>query len=186
MSSANRLKLKQGKIYLLIFCFLGLGCKLLFPTEKFLKNDRKAEDQNVYRIYVPANQNWTDTGLDVVQNQMIFFEASGGICLQEGNPIAHCGPDGYQLKTVQQPLQDQNIGALIGKVVQLISVEIDEETGEEIRHELVKEFYIGSARRVAMPLSGRLFLGINENLAGDNSGEFKVIIYLIDKNIKSE
>ena len=56
--------------------------------------------------------------------------------------------------------------------------EIDEETGEEIRHEIIEKFYIGSADQVRMPISGRLFLGINENVVGDNSGEFEVIIYL--------
>ena len=134
---------------------------------------------------MPANQSWTDTGLEVFQGQAIIFEASGIICLQRGNPIANCGPDGYKLKTVQQPLRDENIGALIGRVVNLISIETDKETGQEIRNEIIKEFYIGPTARVEMPLSGHLFLGVNENLVADNSGEFKVIIYLLsNKNDK--
>jgi hypothetical protein len=92
--------------------------------------------------------------------------------------MAWCGPDGMDRKTMQQPISDRNIGALIGKVVWLISIEVDEETGEEIRHEIIEKFYIGSADQVRMPISGRLFLGINENVVGDNSGEFEVIIYL--------
>ena len=88
------------------------------------------EDLKVHQTSVLAEQGWTDTGLDVVEGQDVYFKASGMISLQKGNPMAFCGPDGYDLKTVQQPLSDKNIGALIGKVVYLISVEIDEETGE--------------------------------------------------------
>jgi len=34
---------------------------------------------------------------------------------------------------------------------------------------------------VEMPLSGRLFLGINEVVVGDNAGEFKVELYLMEE-----
>jgi hypothetical protein len=135
----------------------------------------------VFRLTVPSNVPWTDTGYDVEGDQTFSFSASGGISLQEGNPMAYCGPDGYDLKTVQQPIQNENIGALIGKVVLLISIEVDEETGEETRNERVEIFYIGSDRIVSMPISGRLFLGVNENVAEDNSGQFTVDIRLMDR-----
>lgn len=136
------------------------------------------EQDRVYRITVACNKQWTDTGYDVQQGQEIHFRASGGISLQVGNPMAYCGPDGYDLKTLQQPLQDNNIGAVIGKVVLLISIEIDEETGEETRNEIEELFYIGSEQKVSMPLSGRLYLGINENVVEDNSGKFIVDVRL--------
>lgn len=140
--------------------------------------------EELHRLIVSADMNWTDTELDVLEGQEMYFKATGGISLQKGNPMAYCGPDGYNLKTVQQPLPDKNIGALIGKVVHLVSVEIDEETGEEIREEIVEEFYVGLENRVKMLISGRLFLGINENVVGDNSGEYKVDIYLKDDSSK--
>jgi len=144
------------------------------------KGDRNSvlEWEEIYRITVLGNVDWTDTGLEVKEDQEIYFRASKQISLQKGNPMAWCGPDGLDLKTMQQPLFDRNIGALIGKVVWLISIEIDEESGEVIRHEIVEKFYIGSVNKVRMPISGRLFLGINENVVGDNSGEYEVIIYL--------
>jgi hypothetical protein len=135
----------------------------------------------VFRLSVPSNVQWTDTGYDVEGDKALSFSASGGISLQVGNPMAYCGPDGYDLKTVQQPIQNENIGALIGKVVLLISIEVDEETGEETRNEMVEIFHIGSDRIVSMPISGRLFLGVNENVAEDNSGQFTVDIRLIDR-----
>lgn len=130
------------------------------------------------QVTVASEISWTDTGLEVREGEEITFRGEGGISLQRGNPMAYCGPDGYDLRTVQQPIRDKNIGALIGSVVQLISLEIDEKTGEEIRNELVEYFYIGSGNTVKMPLTGHLFLGVNENLVQDNEGKFSVEIRL--------
>ncbi|UCE43154.1 MAG: hypothetical protein JSV17_09510 [Candidatus Aminicenantes bacterium] len=134
-------------------------------------------DQTGLEISVMSQVDWTDTGLDVVEGQEIIFRAVGQISLQKGNPVTYCDPDGYNYQSLQQPLQDQNIGALIGKVYFLISLEIDEETGEEIRNEREELFYIGSARRITIPMDGRLYLGINETLVADNDGVFHVLIY---------
>lgn len=157
---------------------------LLFTVLTYLKTqERKVQspkESRVYRLVVTADKSWIDTGLDIEEEQEVYFKASGMISLQKGNPMAYCGPDGYNLKTVQQPLPEKNIGVLIGKVVHLVSVEIDEETGEEIRNEIVEEFHIGEEKRVRMPIGGRLFLGINENVVGDNSGEYEVILVLGD------
>lgn len=133
------------------------------------------EPGRVYRITVPGTAHWTDSGFDVKAGQRISFEAEGVISLQRGNPVAFpCGPDGFDLKTIQQPLRGENIGALIGKIVLLISIEVDEETGEETRNEIIKEFFIGKQNRIIMPIDGSLFLGINELVVEDNFGEFKV------------
>lgn len=151
----------------LFFIFFGAGSLgMSSPTS-----------QTGLEISVSSNVDWTDTGLDVIEGQEIIFRAVGQISLQKGNPVTYCGPDGYNYQSLQQPLQDQNIGALIGKVYFLISLEVDEETGEEIRNEREEIFHIGSAKRVTMPMAGRLFLGINENLVADNDGIFHVLIY---------
>lgn len=160
----------------LIFIFLLTGIFFHFSTGQ----DKPQQPKNfmkygkVYRITVVSDKAWTQTGFDVIKGQMVYFEATGGICLQLGNPIAYCGPEGYSMKTVQQPVENKNIGALIGKVVQLLSVEKDEETGEEIRKEKTEFFYIGPQSQVEIPLSGKLYLGINEIVVGDNAGEYRV------------
>lgn len=139
------------------------------------------EPGRVYRITVPGNVHWTDMGVDVKAGQEISFEAEGVISLQRGNPVAFpCGPEGFDLKTIQQPLRGENIGALIGRIVLLISVEVDEETEEETRNEIIKEFFIGEQNRVLMPIDGNLFLGINELVVEDNFGNFKVEMELLD------
>jgi hypothetical protein len=127
-------------------------------------------------IVVPGSAAWTDSGMDVVRGQAISFEAEGTISLQKGNPQAGCGPDGYDLRTVQQPLPDRNIGALIGKVVIAVTVIKDPDTGKERSEEAAELFYIGAGCKVEMPAKGRLFLGINELVIGDNAGEFTVAI----------
>ncbi|OGD23099.1 MAG: hypothetical protein A2Y69_11850 [Candidatus Aminicenantes bacterium RBG_13_59_9] len=125
---------------------------------------------------VTGNSAWTDTGIDVIQGQAIEFTAEGMISLQKGNPQADCGPDGYDLRTVQQPLADCNLGALIGKVVIAVTVIKDKKTGKEKHEEAAELFPIGARNRVEMPVKGRLFLGVNELVIGDNAGQFMVTI----------
>ncbi len=128
------------------------------------------------QVAVPAAAGWVDTGLDVEAGRELGFQATGEISLQVGNPEAVCGPAGLDLRSLQQPLPEQNLGALVGKVAQVVGVRKDEETGEEIPDEIVRLFYIGPDRICAMPLSGRLYLGVNENVVRDNSGEFAVSV----------
>ena len=179
---------KGKKVLAFLSCLFVLPFCLAFLSCFFLSLNAKEENGSVFgrersiQVSVLSNVDWTDTGLDIEDGQEIYFRASGGISLQRGNPMAYCDPDGYPLQTFQQPIQDKNIGALIGKVYLLISVEVDEETGEEIRNELIELFYIGSENRVTMPMKGHLFLGVNENVVADNAGEFKVTIYLSEKN----
>ncbi len=137
----------------------------------------EAPQEIARRTVVPADSVWVDTGFVVEQGDLLLFQASGEVSLQKGNPAARCGPAGLDLRTVQQPIPDQNLGALIGKISQLISVKKDEDTGEEIREEIVSLFFIGSGQRVAMPIRGRIYLGINENVVKDNSGEF-IVLYM--------
>ncbi|MBN1272794.1 MAG: M48 family metalloprotease [Candidatus Aminicenantes bacterium] len=149
------------------------------PSEMdILEEVSEAAEDTVLKLKVLGIADWTDTGLDVYEGQQVTFLASGAISLQKGNPTAYSRPDGLTLKTFQQPIPGENFGALIGKVVQLVSIEIDEETGKEKREEIIKMFYIGGENTVQMPIAGRLFLGINEDVLGDNSGEYLVEIVL--------
>jgi len=127
-------------------------------------------------VAVPAQVAWTDTGLEVEEGDEFVFEASGKISLQTGNPEAFCGPEGLDLKTFQKPLVEERLGMLLGKVARLISTEIDPQTREVKKIEEVRLFPIGRSNQIKMPISGRLYLGINENIIEDNSGEFLVVI----------
>ncbi len=167
----------MNRLFVKSLRFVLLGVFLCFFIEMNSFPVLSHGKQTGLEISVMSNVAWTDTGLDVVEGQEIIFRAVGQISLQKGNPVTFCGPDGYNYQSLQQPLQDQNIGALIGKVYFLISLEVDEETGEEIRNEKEEIFYIGSSNRINMPMDGRLYLGINEDLVADNDGVFNVLVY---------
>ena len=148
-----------------------------FWTPGHSRQNRPQDYELVKKIAVPGNVAWTETGLDVQKGQEFYFEASGMVSLQKDNPIAGCGPDGLNLKTQQQPIADQNIGALVGKVLEKVEVSTDKQTGEKTQKEIGQIFFIGKENRVSLPADGRLLLGVNENVVGDNSGEFAVAIY---------
>jgi hypothetical protein len=123
------------------------------------------------KIVVPAAGGWLDTGIDVGPGEELLFAATGEIDLQKGNPEAVCGPGGLDLVTVEQPVPNANLGALIGRIAQL-----DEDSGLEVRDEIFVLFPIGAEGRAAVPFKGRLYLGINENVLKDNAGEFEVVV----------
>lgn len=125
-------------------------------------------------VTVAADSGWVDTSIDVGPGEEIHFTALGEIDLQRGNPEAFCGPDGLDLVTVDQPVPNANIGALIGKVAQTVARRVDEKSGREIKDEVFVLFLIGSERTVTVPLKGRLYLGVNENVLQDNGGSFTV------------
>jgi hypothetical protein len=120
---------------------------------------------------------WTDTGIEVKLGDEIYFEAEGSVSIQKNNPVAVCGPEGLSLRTMQQPILDKPLGCLIGMVVFRVDVVEDKETKEKTERRYGERFVIGKGLLAAMPETGRLMLGINENVTGDNEGEFVVRIY---------
>ena len=173
-------KRRRYFIFRFSFVFLCSAFCVYLVQGQDIKRPR-LENNRIYRMGVPADRHWVSTGFDVKRGEVIHFTADGTISLQKGNPKAYCDPNGYNLKTMQQPIVEENIGSLIGRVVLLISIEEDEETGEEIRNEIIKEFYIGGEKEIAMPIWGELQLGINELVVEDNEGTFQVRMYLADK-----
>ncbi len=127
-------------------------------------------------IAVAADAGWVDTAIDVGPGEELRISASGEISLQRGNPEAVCGPGGLDLVTVDQPIPNVNLGALIGKVVQPVARRIDEDSGIEIRDEIFVLFPVGPETIVTAPIKGRLYLGVNENVLKDNGGVFAVVV----------
>lgn len=110
-------------------------------------------------IAVPANQEWTPTGLTVRQGERIAFNATGEVQLSADDKDT-AGPSGArsQRKAQGSPLPDNFAGALIARV------------GNSA------PFPIGAQQTVTMPASGQLFLGINDDVVGDNKGGYRVNI----------
>jgi hypothetical protein len=114
-------------------------------------------------VAVQANQPWTDTGIDVKAGDQIAFVTSGQIKIAEGSgPEVTAGADGsgsFNAPRNNYPVPMMAVGGLIGRV------------GTS------KAFPIGSNnQRIRMPASGRLYLGVNDDGFGDNSGAFNVTI----------
>jgi len=109
-------------------------------------------------IRVAANQAWTDTGITVKQGDFVRFQASGEINYGR-SPGQTATADGGADRRANYPEPAAPVGALIGKV------------GNS------KPFGIGTqAQPLAMPASGRLMIGVNDNELADNSGSFTVIV----------
>jgi len=132
----------------------------------------------VGKVQVAGAAAWTDSGLNVQKGQEYYFQAEGSVSLQKDNPIASCGPEGLALRTLQQPLPDQNLGALICKVREKVEVVEDKRSGERTGRDIGEMFFIGKENRIVFPAAGRLLFRVNENVTDDNDGAFEVKIYL--------
>lgn len=107
---------------------------------------------------VQANVDWNDSGIDVRAGQTVYFEAQGRV---RWGRDRQDGPEGEKNSpsNPNRPMGNRNAAALIGKI------------GNDM-------FFIGDeAGPVRMRSSGRLYLGINDDVLTDNSGNFRVVVY---------
>jgi hypothetical protein len=106
-------------------------------------------------IRVDANVPWTDTGIVVQRGERISFNASGDIMVAPGASAGVAGTPA--LSGTRYPVAGASAGALIGKV------------GNGA------PFAIGSnTAPITMPAAGQLFIGVNDDFFGDNTGSFAV------------
>jgi hypothetical protein len=110
---------------------------------------------------VSADVAWNDTGIDVRAGQTVYFEAAGQV---RWGRDRRDGPAGERNSpsNPNRPMGNRNAAALIGKIGNGSSdfFFIGDETGP-----------------VRMRSSGRLYLGINDDVLTDNSGNFRVVVY---------
>jgi PA-IL-like protein len=101
---------------------------------------------------------WTDTGMNVNRNDRLVFSANGAVCYSQNEPAVN--PDGHLVQANQSyPVPSIGVGGLIAKI------------GNG------RAFAIGSnTQPIMMPANGRLYLGINDDSFGDNSGGFRVSV----------
>ena len=108
-------------------------------------------------IAVPANQQWTATGITVRRGEVLTFATTGEARLSaDASDVAGAAGARSQRMAAGSPLPQNFAGALIGRV------------GNGA------PFPIGDQSRVTMPAAGQLFLGINDDNVGDNQGGFRV------------
>ena len=110
-------------------------------------------------VNVSARTPWNDTGISLRGGQTIYFQATGRV---RWGPRRQDGPAGESdsPRNSSRPIPSRPGAALIGRI------------GDDA------PFFIGddmSAIRVRS--GGQLFLGINDDVFEDNSGEFRVTVY---------
>jgi hypothetical protein len=109
---------------------------------------------------VSADVAWNDSGIDVRAGQTIYFEAQGQV---RWGRDRRDGPAGERNSPANpnRPMGNRNAAALIGKVG----------SGNDL-------FFIGDETGpVRVRSSGRLYLGINDDVLTDNSGNFRVVVH---------
>jgi hypothetical protein len=110
-------------------------------------------------VNVQARTQWTDTGVNVRNGQMVYFEASGRVRWGRDRQDGPEGEDNSP-RNPSRPIPGRPAAALIGRV------------GDDA------PFFIGSdVEGVRVRGSGTLFLGINDETLDDNSGSFHVTVY---------
>lgn len=128
-----------------------------------LNDQAGATSAEAITVRVPANREWTDTGLAVRRGERLQFNATGHIMVAEnassgvgGSPIPPRG---------SLPVRGAGVGALIARV------------GKS------DPFLVASnTSPIPMPATGYLQLGINDEQVGDNTGWFTVAIAQLDAN----
>jgi hypothetical protein len=114
---------------------------------------------------IPANKDWTDTGIDIMSGDTIRFSVEGTIHYTSSRT---CGPDGARrdLKDLFRalPVNDVGRGAFIGLIGQA---------------GVATPFFIGSQGEFKVEKTGRLFLGVNDDNYDNNSGSFRAQIEII-------
>jgi hypothetical protein len=111
-------------------------------------------------VVVSADVPWIDTGVDVRAGQNVYFEAAGTVWWGPGRKD---GPEGEKNspRNPSRPMPNRPAAALIGRVG----------TGSG------DLFFIGGDQgAIRMRASGRLFLGINDEMLRDNRGNFRVVV----------
>jgi hypothetical protein len=110
------------------------------------------------QVVVSADVQWNDSGVDVRAGQTIYFEAQGrvrwGRDRQDGPAGERNSPS-----NPNRPMGNRNAAALIGRI------------GNDM-------FFIGDETGpVRMRAAGRLYLGVNDDVLTDNTGNFRVVVY---------
>lgn len=110
-------------------------------------------------VRIPGNQQWVPTGFAVRRGETLHFNASGEV-MWTPDAADRATPSGALSgrKSPQPLLGNAPGGALVARI----------DNG--------KPFLIGNQGSVRMPATGQLFLGVNDDVVTDNTGDFFVTI----------
>jgi hypothetical protein len=130
------------------------------PISSPVTNSPVAQEKT---LVVPGNSRGTDTGIDLRTGDSVSITATGNITAgrRAGVVSADGGRAGFGSVVGTYPVAQAGVGALIGYI---------RLTGGQIS----QPFLVGSQNSFNAPADGRLFLLVNDDNYGDNSGQFDV------------
>jgi len=112
-------------------------------------------------VVVSADVPWVDSGIDVRSGQTVYFQALGRVRWGKNRQD---GPEGENNspRNPGRPMPNRPGAALVGSIG---------EAGQDI-------FFIGGdTGAIRVRAGGRLFLGVNDDILIDNSGNFRVTVF---------
>jgi len=136
----------------------------LTPTETLTPSpipDTPTPTPQVFVVMVQADIAWVDTGIDINPSQTIMITSTGTVNTWNGADISDSDADGqsdYICDRTDCAIPDLNYGTLVGRIGD----------GEPFR--------VGTSFVLTPPISGRLFLTVNDWEYFDNLREFEITI----------
>ena len=120
----------------------------------------KANANGGYDLAVPADKQWTDTGIDLKAGDKVTVTTDGSIVFA-GNLAATADglSRGWRDLMRALPVNSAGNGALIGRIGAA---------------EFANPFLIGKSKEIVAPTDGRLFLGINQLATESSTGNYTV------------
>ena len=137
----------------------GLISRREFEATATPETSATASGAGSQRIVVNAKNRWTDAMLDVRAGDILTFNASGTITMSD-NPSDTSVPAGATTgrRAPDAPILNQLAGGLIARI------------------DGYGPIWIGNRTTLTAPVSGRLYLGVNDDHLPDNSGEYVVTV----------
>ncbi len=126
---------------------------------------------NVVTVQIPAGQSFTDTGIAVSAGDTVIISASGLITLTTDGHIPPMSPAGFPPNcTATEPVYGQvNLSAFVAPQQPCWSLVGKIGVNGSI-------FEVGTGTTFKAEASGELYLGVNDNNFGDNSGNWTASI----------
>ncbi len=152
------------------------------PAVRAQTDSAKTVNIKLYEIDVPGTKEWVDTNIDVRGGAKLRFTATGEITYPsddsysgKSRTLGTFGPNGLARGFAdllhQYAVNDAGHGALTGRI------------GSDAYGQA---FLVGASKEYDVPVTGRLFLGINQSMseASTAHGSFKVRIEVLHEGTK--
>ena len=143
----------------------GGAFSVIVSVDRSTGNWKRGTQRREKVVTIPGNRTWVDTGIDLDEDVTLDISAEGQITFRRNQLV---GPDGdinLNSKDARYPVNNSGVGALIAK--------IRYSNGAESAPR-----FIGArnVKRIGSSEYGRLFLGINDDAVGDNTGTYTVTV----------